>query len=186
MPEEEMPEEEMPEEEMPEEEMQEPELNPMQVAWGKWNDVRMTYDVHAAVTAPMYDGMEMMPSGSKPDSTYRYTGDIDGTIAPGNDHISDPKITLQVYDNDQNMSIGAEVHWVYGDRPERVTLSKYGARIEEDGTFQSFSMRENGMPVDGNPSGFNGLFYDGGQTYDAVAGFVSTPRVYGPYKAELE
>ena len=171
-------------EEVADEEMTEPELNPEQIAWGKWNDVRQAYDISATAPAPMHNDMAMTMSGMKPPANFSYTGDIDGTIAPTADGISDPKITLRV--NNPVTGINAEVHWLYAGRDERVTMARYGARLNEDGTFSSFSAREDGMPVDGNASGFNGAFYDGGQTHDAVAGFVSTPRVYGSYKAMIE
>ena len=169
-----------------EDEQVDPELSAEQVAWGEWNDARNMFDITSAVPAPMYDGMEMSMAAMKPDANYAYTGDIDGEVSPGHQHISDPKITLRV--NDAIVGINAEVHWMYteGDNMERTVMSRYGARLNDDGTFSSFSERVDGMPMDGNPSGFSGAFYDGAQTFDAVAGHVITPRVYGTYKAELE
>ena len=178
-------EEEEEEEENTDEGEGENEMTATQKAWGAWNEVRLSYDITDPAPAPMYNGAAMALSGTKPNANYSYTGDIDGVQAPGTDHISDPKITLRV--NDAITGVNAEVHWLYNNQTERSILSRYGARLNDDGTFSSFSMRDSDRtPADGNPSGFNGAFYDGASTFDAVAGHVATPRVYGTYKAEVE
>ena len=174
-------------EEETEEEMDEPEQTPEQIAWGMWNKTRQTYDIMAAVPAPMHAGETLMMSGTKPNASFSYNGKINGIIAPSHtEHISDPEITLRI--NDAITGINAEVSWMYveGDEDaERVIMSRYGARLDDDGTFSSFSDRDTDMTaMDGNPTGFNGAFY--GSTYDAVAGNVVTPRVYGTFQAEIE
>ena len=145
-------------------------------AWDMWNDDRMTYDVMASYPMPM------PKSGTKPAANYRYIGSITGTISPNHDHLTEPMITLQI--NNEITGINAGISYlVNGD--SRSTLARYGARLMDDGTFDSFSMRnDDGMPVDGNPSGFSGSFL--GESHDGVAGHVITPRVYGTYKAEVE
>ena len=102
--------------------------------------------------------------------TFTYSGDITGEMNPGSSHLSDPKIAL-TYDSAKS-TIGAAISYEFNEDMSRVTLDRYGTRVNADGTFSSFD----GL----NPKGFDGAFY-GDNAF--AAGNVSTPRVHGTYIA---
>ena len=161
-----------------EDEEQEPEVvEPEVTQWGMWNKERETYDVAAAFPEPA----GMTRTGSKPASNFAFTGVITGKISPEHTHLTEPMIHLQV--NDEITSINAGVSFLINGE-DRSTLARYGARLEDDGTFDSFSTRENGMAADGNPAGFNGAFF--GEDGEAVAGHVVTQHVFGTYTATVD
>ena len=179
-----MPEEGMEEEEtedemvMPEDDNMDPEL------MGFWKD-RYEYDTTAMVPAPMMDGTALAVTGTAPNFGGQYSGPITGTISGNRSDLTNPRVAMQVHipsDPTKTGSINMQVMWDRNGTPMDGALTRYGARLESDGTFNSFP--EFDETRKDNPTGFNGAFYGSG--HDVVAGHVVTPRVYGTYKADLE
>ena len=163
---------------MPEDDNMNPEL------MGFWKD-RYEYDTTAMVPAPMMDGAALAVTGTAPNFGGQYSGPITGTISENRDDLTNPRVAMQVHipsDTTKSGSINMQVLWDRNGTPMDAPLTRYGARLESDGTFNSFPQFDETRKD--NPTGFNGAFYGAG--HDVVAGHVVTPRVYGTYKAELE
>ena len=151
---------------------------------GFWKD-RYEYDTTAMVPAPMMDGAALAVTGTAPNFGGQYSGPITGTIHDDRDDLSNPRIALQVFipsDTTKTGSINMQVMYDKDGVAMDYALTRYSARLESDGTFNSFPQFDETRKD--NPTGFNGAFYGAG--HDAVAGHVVTPRVYGTYKADLE
>ena len=181
-----MPEEGMEEETEDEMVMDMPEeddnMDPELMGW--WKD-RYEYDTTAMVPAPMMDGTALTVTGTAPNFGGQYSGPITGTIHDDRDDLSNPRIALQVFipsDTTKTGSINMQVMYDKDGVAMDYALTRYSARLESDGTFNSFPQFDETRKD--NPTGFNGAFYGAG--HDAVAGHVVTPRVYGTYKADLE
>ena len=151
---------------------------------GFWKD-RYEYDTTAMVSAPMVDGAALAVTGTAPNFGGQYSGPITGTISGNRSDLTNPRIAMQVHipsDTTKTGSINMQVFWDRNGTPMDGALTRYGARLESDGTFNSFPQFDETRKD--NPTGFNGAFYGSG--HDVVAGHVVTPHVYGTYKAELE
>ena len=151
---------------------------------GFWKD-RYEYDTTAMAPAPMMDGAALEVTGTAPNFGGQYSGPITGTISGNRSDLTNPRVAMQVHipsDTTKSGSINMQVFWDLNGTAMDGALTRYGARLESDGTFNSFP--EFDETRKDNPTGFNGAFYGAG--HDAVAGHVVTPRVYGTYKADLE
>ena len=151
---------------------------------GFWKD-RYEYDTTAMVPAPMMDGAALEVTGTAPNFGGQYSGPITGTISDDRQDLTNPRIAMQVHipsDTTKAGSINMQVFWDRNGTAMDNALTRYGARLKSDGTFNSFPQFDETRKD--NPTGFNGAFYGAG--HDAVAGHVVTPRVYGTYKADLE
>ena len=116
----------------------------------------------------------MVLTGSAPSTNterfpFSFEGDITGAKSPDAVDLSSPRIMLKITSAE---NISAAISWRLDG--SRQVFAQYGARIEDNGTFSSFG-------AGGNPAGFSGAFY--GQ-FEAAAGHVVTPHIYGTYIAQ--
>ena len=154
--------------------------------WGEWNTARVAYlpdtlpnTVSVSVVGIFYD---VGPAGSKPERNAYWRGPITGVKAPHYGHLSNPEIELSF--SSRYSSIRAKTTWENSYcNGCRTPYSFYGARVRDDGTFNSFPDRDH-WHHSRNPTGFNGQFYGG--AHEAVAGHIITPQIFGTYQARVE
>ena len=179
-----MDEEEEAEEEEAEEEEDPPPTKMAKTPLDMWMDDRNTYNITSPINDPMVAGQTLTKNMTMPTISATYVGPITGTIAPNRPDLTNPSIQLDLTVGNTSTSINAKTFFdINGARADH-HLSSYGARVEADGSFSSFSDRENMMPVDGNPTGFNGNLY--GTNHEVAAGRVISQHVFGTYEAEKE
>lgn len=144
--------------------------------WGDWGTRRQAYNTAVTLPAPTMSGSPVVASGSVPTVAASYSGPINGTMNPYWPELSDPRIVLDVRLSGSSGSITAKTTYDIDGEDTNTVLTRYGARLNPDGTFDAF---DGVTPA--NPSGVNGTFH--GSSHEVIQGHIVTPFVFGSYKA---